>query len=96
MSTTRNPNTATNSPISGLAQHQVEAGVEQVKGCGKGMSCQNDGGLMEVMIDLYPRVSIRNLLVEHLLRRKLGLLLDLVLEDGSRGILMVCPSSWYC
>jgi len=56
---------------------------------------QNDGGLMSVMIDLYPRVSIRNLLVEHLLRRRLDLLLDLVLEDGSLGILMVCPPFRY-
>jgi hypothetical protein len=55
----------------------------------------NEGGLIEVMIDLYPRALIRNLLVEHLLRRKLGLLLDLVLEGGSRGILMVRPSSGY-
>ena len=44
---------------------------------------------MKVMIDLYPRALIRNLLVEHLLRRRLGLLPDLVLEDGSLEILMV-------
>jgi hypothetical protein len=56
---------------------------------------ENDRGLMEVMIDLYPRALIRNLLVEHLLRRKLDLLLDRVLEGGSRGILMVSPSSRY-
>jgi hypothetical protein len=50
---------------------------------------------MEVMIDLYPRALIRNLLVEHLLRRKLDLLLDRVLEGGSLEILMVSPSSGY-
>jgi hypothetical protein len=46
---------------------------------------------MQVMIDLYPRALIRNLLVERLLRRRLDLLLDRVLEGGSRGILMVRP-----
>jgi len=45
--------------------------------------------LMKVMIDPYPRASIRNLRVEHLLRRRLGLLPDPVLEDGSLEILMV-------
>jgi hypothetical protein len=44
MSPTRNPNTDNNSPISGLAQYQVEAGEEQVKGCGKGMSFLMKGG----------------------------------------------------
>ena len=55
-----------------------------------GKVCLSDEGvLMIVMIDLYPRALIRNLLVEHLLRRRLGLLPDLVLEDGSLEILMV-------
>lgn len=55
-----------------------------------GKVCLSDEGvLMKVMIDLYPRALIRNLLVVHLLRRRLGLLLGPVLEDGSLEILMV-------
>jgi hypothetical protein len=78
---------------SGRVPHQVGDEVEPVKECGKGMCTflGKIGWLMIVMIDLYPRVSIRNL-PAGLPLRKLGPSRGQARAGGSPEILMASPS----